>query len=601
MDKFEALSKYFGYSSFRGGQQEVIDSILSGRDTLAVMPTRAGKSVCFQIPALLFEGITIVISPLISLMKDQVNALIQNGVSAAYLNRSLTDRQMALALQRACEGRYKIIYVAPERLSTAGFEKFAKSADISMVCVDEAHCVSQWGQDFRPGYLKIADFVSSLQKRPIVCAFTATATLKVREDIKALLALRAPKVTVLSFDRANLYFETVRPASKPKELRRYLKLYSGRSGIIYCSSRKATDKLYDALSSEGYSVTKYHAGLDSQERKLNQELFVNDERDIIIATNAFGMGIDKSNVSFVIHYNMPGDIESYYQEAGRAGRDGCAADCILMFNNSDINTQKYFIENPEENEELTAAEKLRIYRLRLSKLQDMIAYANSETCLRRSILSYFGEAAPENCGNCSVCSRAVSYSDITESAKKVLSCVVRAGENQTKDVIADILKGNRTVYISETSLDEISTFGIMQELSLAKTLEIIIFLIDLGYLKSSSSSLSVTDKGKRVLFGREEVHTFRKEQGIKGKNEDFSYDLQLFARLKTLRKQIASSKSIPAFVVFSDATLRSMSALKPQSAAEFLNVPGVGEAKLDRYGTRFIKEICAYCKEKETD
>ena len=339
MDKLSVLKSYFGYDSFRPGQEELIDSILSGRDTVGIMPTGGGKSVCFQVPALLFPGVTIVVSPLISLMKDQVSALLQNSVPAAYINSAMTPNELRYTLNDTLRGKYKIIYVAPERLLSKSFLEVCSMLFVSLVCVDEAHCVSQWGQDFRPSYLLIKDFIRTFEKRPVVCAFTATATQRVREDIVRLLELKKPFLSVLGFDRPNLYFEVAKPVNKFTSLKRYLELFSGKSGIIYCATRKKADELFSALSAEGYGVTKYHAGLDKDVRKRNQELFINDEKEIVIATNAFGMGIDKSNVSFVIHYNMPGDVESYYQEAGRAGRDGSEAFCILLFSGEDIATQ----------------------------------------------------------------------------------------------------------------------------------------------------------------------------------------------------------------------------------------------------------------------
>lgn len=566
------------------------------------MPTGAGKSICFQVPALLFSGITVVVSPLISLMKDQVNALVQNGVRAAYLNSSLTDKQISLALSRAKKGAYKIIYVAPERLETASFSELCRAVEISMVVVDEAHCVSQWGQDFRPNYLKISDFVSSLPVRPVVCACTATATKRVRTDIINLIGLDKPTVTVLSFDRKNLYFEAVRPKSKPEQLRRYLNLYSGRSGIVYCSSRKTTDSLYEALCAEGYSVTKYHAGLEPQERKENQDLFVNDERLIIIATNAFGMGIDKSNVSFVIHYNMPGDIESYYQEAGRAGRDGCSADCILMYNGNDIRTQRFFIDNPAENTSLSDNELRRLRRLRLNKLDDMIGYAECTGCLRQYILSYFGEETENNCGNCSSCRKPDSFSDMTKYAQMVLSCIVRAGQNTSEAVITDILKGNRTEAVEKHHFERLSTFGLMKTVPLSRVSEIIRILIGNRYIKNENGNLKVTQKAKPVLFSGKTVELAgqgtekaKKSTGISEEN----FDPKLFERLKALRKSIASQKSVPAFTVFTDATLRLMSAKKPRNIGEFSEISGVGEVKKERYGALFLREIKAYLIENQ--
>ena len=596
MNKYEALQKYFGYSSFREGQEEIIDSLLSKRDTFAVMPTGAGKSICFQLPALLFPGITVVVSPLISLMKDQVNALTQNGIKAAYINGSLTERQMNTVFRKAGEKAYKIIYVAPERLLTPEFQTLAEKIEISMLCIDEAHCVSQWGQDFRPGYLQIKDFISSLPCRPVVGAFTATATKRVRDDVVKLTGLHEPNITVLGFDRKNLYFEVARPDNKAVALRRYLDLYSGRSGIVYCSSRKAVEELCCELENEKYSVAKYHAGMPKEERKKNQDLFIHDEKEVMIATNAFGMGIDKSNVSFVIHYNMPGDIESYYQEAGRAGRDMSPADCILLFNPNDVRIQQYFIENPEDNEELSFLEKERLKRVRNEKLNRMIEYSKGEVCLRSYILSYFGEKTERFCGNCSFCCGTRQSVDITTDTQKILSCIARAGQKETAAVVAAILKGKDDDYIKDCGFNELSTFGIMKTKALGAIEELTEYLVESGYAdRKTGGELVLNEKSKEVLFQKKHVRRIieksKADETERHEEAQYKVDTELLRRLVALCGDVAKRLSIPSFTVFTEKTLRFMAAMKPKDEAELSKVPGVSENKLKKYGPVFLMEI----------
>ncbi len=598
MDKNSVLKEYFGYFTFREGQEELIDAILQKKDALGIMPTGAGKSVCFQVPALIFPGVTIVVSPLVSLMKDQVNSLLQCGIKAAFINATLTEKQHELVMERAEKGAYKIIYVAPERLQNKEFIALCRKMDISMVCVDEAHCVSHWGHDFRPSYLHIKSFIENLKKRPVVAAFTATATKRVREDVTELIGLSEPFEVVTGFDRPNLYFEVIKPKNKYVALRRYLDLYSGRNGIVYCASRRNTDELYEKLSEEGYSVTKYHAGLPKSERDFNQELFINDKKEVIIATNAFGMGIDKSNVSFIVHYNMPGDIESYYQEAGRAGRDGSDADCILLFSPSDIRLQKFFIENPDDNSELSEKEKEEIRALRLEKLNKMVYYSTNAPCLRNYMLSYFGERPKGRCQNCSGCNGSGTSVDITLEAQKIFSCIKRVKEKESKEVIIDILKGNSTDYIVKNKLDRVKTFGTMSDVAESQIEKHILYFLDHSFIsENSKGNLVVEDKAYAVLFKNKRLRRFleKTDKYKTAENPASEVDLRLLTKLKILRKDLAAKSSVPAFIIFTDATLIAIATLKPMSKQEFLKIAGVSERKFDKYGPVFIKLIYEHC------
>ena len=598
MTKEEALKTYFGYDAFRGGQEAVIDVLLSGRDVMAVMPTGAGKSVCYQVPALLLPGITIVVSPLVSLMRDQVTALVQMGVPAAYLNSSLTFRQYLLALDRAKAGRYKIIYVAPERLETEGFRSFAETADISLVAVDEAHCISPWGQDFRPSSLNIPAFVNSLPKRPPVGAFTATATPDVRGDILKLLKLKAPLSVTTGFDRENLYFEVQQPSGKRAALLELVRSRPGKCGIVYCATRKTVEEVCGFLQDEGIAATRYHAGLEAEERLKNQEDFLYDRAAVMVATNAFGMGIDKSDVRYVIHYNMPKDMESYYQEAGRAGRDGAPSSCILLYSGQDVRTAQFLIEHSEPREELDAVTAAQLRERDRERLRQMEGYCRTRRCLRQYILQYFGESAPDYCGTCYNCLHNFEEVDISREAKLIVRCISETGQCFGAGVIAETLCGAVTDKVRKYHMDRESTYGALRELTQAEVRERIRCLMEEGVLEASSGPypvLRLTEKAEDVVYGTAPLlmRSDRKEQPAVRPvpTELEGEDAELFRRLRALRAKAARFQGIPAYMVFSDKTLREMAVRRPATMAQLRAVGGVGSAKAERYGRQFLEEI----------
>ena len=598
-DKLSVLKDYFGHDSFRDGQEQIVDALLDGRDALCIMPTGAGKSMCYQIPALLFDGVTIVVSPLISLMKDQVGSLVQSGVPAAYINSSLSYPQFLRVLSNVEHGKYKIIYVAPERLLTDGFLDTCKKIKISMVAVDEAHCVSQWGQDFRPSYLKIISFVESLANRPIVGAFTATATNDVKEDIKKILRLENPFEITTGFDRPNLFFGVIKSSSKDEKLIDLIRERGDRSGIVYCATRKNVESVCELLCDNGFSAARYHAGLDEYERRKNQEDFVFDRKNIMVATNAFGMGIDKSNVTYVIHYNMPKNIESYYQEAGRAGRDGGEADCILLYSPKDVRLNRFMIENFEGNDELTIEENEQIRERDFERLKYMTFYSTTNDCLRGFILRYFGGEKKAYCGKCSNCLSVHKLVDVTIDAQKIMSCIARTGQRYGKTVICDVLKGSKSEKILKAELNNQSTYGIMKEVTARHIFGTIDFLAEKEYISADNETevLKLLPKSRDVLFGRERLvmkKVENSEKVVKTHRPEVPVNSDLLDALKALRKGIASKKSVPAYVIFTDATLIDMCKKCPETPDEMLEVSGVGRTKLEKFGKQFLEEIAKF-------
>ncbi len=597
----DVLKKYFGYEQFRDAQEDIINDIMSGRDTLGIMPTGAGKSICFQIPAIVKDGITIVISPLISLMQDQVKTLINLGISAAYINSSLSPRQVENALYNASNNKYKIIYVAPERLLTDSFLSFAQNSNIAMLTVDEAHCISQWGQDFRPSYAQIPDFIDKLDYRPVISAFTATATQRVKEDIVKILQLKNPLVVVSGFDRENLYFEVKQSSDKFYDLMDFLSERKDKSGIIYCSTRKTVEQVYEKLISRGILVGKYHAGLTQNDRIKFQNEFLYDRIDIMVATNAFGMGIDKSNVNYVVHYNMPKDMESYYQEAGRAGRDGSFAYCTMLYNGQDVVINKFLIDqnNYEDIDEETAIIlKEQEYR----RLRDITYYSTTTECLRAKILRYFGEQPKAYCGNCSNCNTSFEVIDVTLEAKKIISCIKRMGERFGKVMVIDVLKGSKNKKVLDLGFDKLSTYGI-SELSGQRLRTVIDSLVSEGYLEETTGqypTIITTAKSLNILRDIDRIEIKLLQEKIKqaptpkALPEDKS---ELFELLRALRSDVAKRQGVPSFVVFSDSSLIDMCKKMPTDKKQFRLVSGVGEQKCEKYAEEFTTKILDYCVE----
>lgn len=602
----EALKRYFGYDSFRPGQEEIVSALLAGRDALAIMPTGAGKSLCYQVPALLLPGLTLVISPLISLMQDQVKGLNAAGIHAAFINSSLTETQIARALDLAAEGSYKLVYVAPERLESPVFRSFAAGTDISMVTVDEAHCISQWGQDFRPSYLKILDFIDSLPRRPIVSAFTATATREVKDDIVCTLRLHDPKVLVTGFDRPNLYFQVERTRRKDDFVIQYLRDHPGESGIIYCATRKNVDKLQELLTEYGFAATKYHAGLSAETRRKNQNDFIYDTAPVIVATNAFGMGIDKSNVRFVLHYNMPQSMENYYQEAGRAGRDGLPSQCVLLFSAQDVIINKFLLDK-KDFAEMDDEEADLLRQRDLQRLQTMERYCQTTECLRNYILAYFGEHPTAPCGNCGSCSNDFDEVDMTDAAKWMINCVAELRGRYGKAILFGTLQGANRARLRELGAERFKSYGRMKDTPRETLERLLAQLLEDGYLVQSDDQYAVLHigdiaplkAGGQVLVKlppRREPEQARAPKPKRRSPMDAltSAGLELFNQLRQLRFDTAQREGLPPYVVFGDKSLVDMCLRAPRRAEDMLGIYGMGERKYEKYGAAFFAVIDTY-------
>lgn len=582
----ELLASYFGYSSFRRGQDETIKNVLDGKDTVCIMPTGGGKSICYQIPALVFEGTTLVISPLISLMKDQVDTLIQNGISATYINSSISITEANQRIQLAKQGHYKLLYVAPERLDSMEFVDQLIDMKIPMIAIDEAHCISQWGHDFRPSYLHIHRILDYLPEKPLVLALTATATPQVREDICNTLGINQENTIMTTFERENLSFTVIKGQDRNAYLADYIRQNQKESGIIYAATRKVVDQLYEDLMKAGVSVSKYHAGMSDTDRNEQQELFLRDEVSVMVATSAFGMGIDKSNIRYVIHYQLPKNMESYYQEAGRAGRDGLDSACILLYSSQDVQVQRFLIDQSTGESRFSNE---------LEKLQNMTDYCHTEQCLQSFILQYFGEEPKEDCGRCGNCTDDRESIDVTRESQMVLSCMIRTNQRFGKQMIAQVLTGSKNKKVIEFNFHTLPTYGLLSNRSVKEVSEFIEFLISdelIAVEHGTYPTLKVTEKGKEVLLGKENV--LRKERV---ETRQIVQDHPLFEVLREVRKEIAQGEGVPPFVIFSDQTLKDMCAKMPQSDSELLTVKGIGEHKLVKYGSHFLQAVQHFIKD----
>ncbi|AHA72270.1 ATP-dependent DNA helicase [Bacillus thuringiensis] len=582
----ELLASYFGYSSFRRGQDETIKNVLDGKDTVCIMPTGGGKSICYQIPALVFEGTTLVISPLISLMKDQVDTLVQNGISATYINSSISIAEANQRIQLAKQGHYKLLYVAPERLDSMEFVDQLIDMKIPMIAIDEAHCISQWGHDFRPSYLHIHRILDYLPEKPLVLALTATATPQVRDDICNTLEINQENTIMTTFERENLSFSVIKGQDRNAYLADYIRQNQKESGIIYAATRKVVNQLYEDLMKAGVSVSKYHAGMSDSDRNEQQELFLRDEVSVMVATSAFGMGIDKSNIRYVIHYQLPKNMESYYQEAGRAGRDGLDSTCILLYSSQDVQVQRFLIDQSTGESRFSNE---------LEKLQNMTDYCHTEQCLQSFILQYFGEEPKEDCGRCGNCTDNRESIDVTRESQMVLSCMIRTNQRFGKQMIAQVLTGSKNKKVIEFNFHTLPTYGLLSNRSVKEVSEFIEFLISdelIAVEHGTYPTLKVTEKGKEVLLGKENV--LRKERV---ETRQIVQDHPLFEVLREVRKEIAQGEGVPPFVIFSDQTLKDMCVKMPQSDSELLTVKGIGEHKLVKYGSHFLQAVQHFIEE----